>query len=246
MKKLNILVANDDGIDAIGIKILANKLKKWGNVYVCAPESGRSASSHSIILHDSLTFEFVGDIADIKWYKTSGMPADCVRLPLYLLNEKFDIVFSGVNNGLNLGTDIIYSGTVAVAREANIEYIPSVAISCDTNSFEIVENELDNLLEYVFNNELYSKEYVLNINFPTNEFNKSIGYKFCRQGIKRFKTEFNEISENRYVNGVNHIVYDESIDTDVYLASLGYITLVPLQVAQTNFKYLEELKNKEA
>lgn len=239
---MNILVVNDDGIDAIGIKILANALKKYGNVTVCAPDCGRSAAGHSIVLHGSLSFDYRGEKDGIKWYCTNGTPVDCVRLSLFLLDTEFDVVFSGVNNGLNLGTDIIYSGTVAAAREAHIEYIPAVAVSTDFDSFDIVNNELEAVLDNVFEKKLYSKEYVLNINFPIGSFKQSIGSVFCKQGIKRFKTIFIKDENGNYLNGESKIVYDQSPDTDVYLADKGYITYVPLQVKQTNFEALEKLK----
>lgn len=241
MGKLNILVANDDGINAIGIKKLAYALKKYGEVTVCAPDSGRSASGHSIILHDTLAFGFVERKDDIDWYVTSGTPADCVRLAVGLIDKEFDLVFSGVNNGLNLGTDIIYSGTVAAAREAQIEFLPAVAVSTDFDSFDIVDKELDMVLEKVFSEKLYSKDYVLNINFPTCDFKESKGFKYCRQGIKRFKTKFVMNEFGRYVNTDNDIVYDTNPETDVFQASLGYITMVPLHVEQTCYKALEEL-----
>ena len=244
MNKLNILVANDDGINAIGISILANALKKYGNVTVCAPDSGRSASGHSIVLHDTLGFNFVERKDDIDWYVTTGTPADCVRLAVDLIEKEFDIVFSGVNNGLNLGTDIIYSGTVAAAREAQIEFLPAVAISTDFDSFDIVNKELDMVLNKVFEEKLYSKDYVLNINFPTCDYKKSLGFKYCRQGIKRFKTKFVLNEEGRYINTDSDIVYDTRVDSDVYQASQGYITLVPLHVEQTCYKALDELKNR--
>ena len=239
---MNILVVNDDGIDAKGIFILASKLKAYGNVIVCAPDRGRSAASHSIALHESLYFTHVKSENGISWYKTSGTPADCVRMPLNLLEESFDIVFSGVNDGLNLGTDIIYSGTVAAAREANIEDIPAVAISTDFDSFSIVEKELDEVLAFIFKNNLYSKEYVLNVNFPTGNHSSSKGYRFCRQGIKNFKTKFISNNDGGYLNSDAAITYDTCKDTDVYLAEAGYVTFVPLQVEQTSYKYLEILK----
>ena len=244
MNKLNILVANDDGINAIGISILANALKRFGNVTVCAPDGGRSASGHSIVLHDTLGFNFVERKEDIDWYVTTGTPADCVRLAVDLIDKEFDIVFSGVNNGLNLGTDIIYSGTVAAAREAQIEFLPAVAISTDFDSFDIVKKELDMVLDKVFEEKLYSKDYVLNINFPTCDYKESLGFKYCRQGIKRFKTKFVLNEEGRYMNTDSDIVYDTREDSDVYQASQGYITLVPLHVEQTCYKALDELKNR--
>ena len=244
MEKLNILVANDDGIDAIGIHMLAKALRKYGNVYVCAPSGGRSACAHAIVLHGTLSFEFVERKDDINWYVTDAMPADCVRLATDLIDTKFDIVFSGVNNGLNLGTDIIYSGTVSVAREAHIEYIPAVAISTDFDSWEIVENELDKVLSMVFDMKLYSKDYVLNINFPIMDYKKSKGYKVAIQGVKRFKTAFVKSEDDRYINTDSAIIYDERENTDVYLANNGYTTFVPLKVEQTSYNHLEELNKK--
>ena len=163
---MNILVVNDDGFDSEGISLLAIKLKKFGNVTIVGPNSHRSASSHAIKLRENISFKKENSIEEINRYSVSGYPVDCVRLATDLLGIDFDLCFSGINNGLNLGTDIIYSGTVACAREAMIEGIPSIAISCDVNSFEIVKNEIDSVLEYVFNNKLFSKEYTLNINFP--------------------------------------------------------------------------------
>ena len=242
---MNILVVNDDGVDAVGIHKLALALKKYGNVVVCAPDTGRSAASHSIVIQGSLTFKYVGDQDYIEWYKTSGMPADCVRMAIKLTGLDFDVVFSGVNDGLNLGTDIIYSGTVSAAREAHIQGIPAVAISTDYGAFSIVDHELESLLELIFEKRLYSRDYVLNINFPEGKFAKSLGYRFCRQGIKIFNTGFKEIEDEAYLNDESIITYDENQDTDVYLASKGYITLVPLQVEQTKLDSLEELKKKQ-
>ena len=241
---MNILVVNDDGINAVGIRKLAVALKKYGNVFVCAPDSGRSAAGHSIILHSTLSFIYVGNDEGVEWYKTNGTPADCVRLSMDLLDTSFDIVFSGVNDGLNLGTDIIYSGTVAAAREAQIEGVPAVAVSTDFKAFSIVDQELDHVLEYIFKNKLYSSEYVLNVNFPVGDYSQSKGLRFCRQGIKNFKTHFILQESGDYKNSDGDITFDQNEDTDVYLSSEGYITIVPLQVEQTKYDSLERLKKK--
>lgn len=239
---MNILVVNDDGIKGKGIHILASRLLKYGNVYVVSPDRGRSAASHSVILNKPLTFEKVDEIEGATCYQTSGMPADCVRLATIILGVKFDVVFSGVNDGLNLGTDIIYSGTVAGAREAVIEGIPGVAISTDFKSFEIVEKELDGLLELVFNSKLYSNDYILNINFPVSKYTESKGIKVARQGDKIFTSIFTEIEKNLYDVVNEEEIHDKRTDTDVYLADEGYITLVPVQVDQTNYEGLNKLK----
>lgn len=241
-KVYNILVANDDGIDGIGIHILAKALMKYGNVYVCAPNSARSASGHAIMLHKELMFEKVNKIDGAICYITDGMPADCVRLATSVLDVDFDLVVSGVNNGLNVGTDVIYSGTVAAAREAYIEGYNSIAISTDAGSFDIVNNELDNVLEYVINNHLYSKEYILNINFPTKDFSKSKGVKWSHQGIKNFKTHFKMLDNGKYIEFDDSILLDKDQESDVYLSINGYISLVPLGIDQTNYDKLKRVK----
>lgn len=240
---MNILVVNDDGYDAIGIEILANALLKYGNVTVIAPDRGRSAASHSVILHSPLEFKLQYVKNSIKYYSLSGMPSDCVRISS-VLNKKFDIVFSGINNGLNLGTDIIYSGTVAAAREAQIEGMCAVAISTDTNSFDIVNSSILELLDYVFENKLYSKSYVLNINYPTNKYKKHSGYRLATQGKKIFNTKFELMKDGMYHVSSEEEIHDDNDKTDVYLADLGYITFVPLKVEQVDdeaYKLLEGL-----
>lgn len=239
---MNILVVNDDGIKGRGIHILASRLKKYGNVYVVSPDRGRSAASHSVILTKPLTFEKVDEIDGVTCYQTSGMPADCVRLATIILDVDFDVVFSGVNDGLNLGTDIIYSGTCAGAREAVIEGIPGVAISTDFKSFDIVEKEIDNVLELVINKTLYSRNYILNINFPISKFTESKGIKLAKQGDKIFTSIFSEIEPNLYSVVNEEEIHDKREDTDVYLADQGYVTLVPVQVDQTNYEGLNKLK----
>ena len=240
---MNILVVNDDGINAIGIKILATKLLKYGNIYVVSPDRGRSAASHKVILHKPLTFEKVDIIEGANCYQTSGMPADCVRLANIILDVDFDLVISGVNDGLNLGTDIIYSGTCAGAREGVIEGIPGVAVSTDFKSFDIVEKELDMVLDLVFSKKLYSKDYVLNINFPISKFNESKGIKVARQGDKIFTSIFTEIDTNLYAVANEEEIHDTKEDTDVYLADNGFITLVPVKVDSTDYKAIEKLNN---
>ena len=241
---MNILVVNDDGINAIGIDILAHHLMKYGRVVVVAPNQGRSAASHSIVISDSIYFGEANRFSDIKSYEISGTPADCVRLGSSLLNIDFDLVFSGVNDGLNCGTDIFYSGTVAAAREGMILGIPSVAISTDFGSFDIVKNELDDLLKYIFDNKLYSKDYVLNINFPKKTFTKSLGYRFTKQGIKLYKTVFMEVENKKYKERDSKVTIDNDIN-DVTLGEKGYITFVPLGLDQTSHMSLDNLMKYE-
>lgn len=226
---MEILVVNDDGIESYGIKLLASKLIKYGNVTAIAPDKERSAASHSINIISPLSLDRVEDIyPNVTSYKTNGTPVDCVRLATGALNKHFDIVFSGINNGLNIGTDIIYSGTVAAAREAYIEGMASVAVSCD-RKFDIVLKEIDEILDLVFNKNLYSKDHTVNINFPIHEFEESKGIKYAIQGKKRFKTTY-ELKNGAYVVLKDEITYDDNPLTDAYLSLKGYTTITFLDV----------------
>ena len=235
---MNILVCNDDGYNAKGIEVLKRHLKKYGNVYLIAPKRHQSGASHSINIHGPLEFTPFGE----NEYFVDSSPADCVRVSK-LLNVKFDLVVSGVNDGLNLGTDVIYSGTISGAREAVIQDIPGIAVSTDFGAFDIVEEELDGVLDYIFENKLYSNNYVLNVNFPIEKYKKSKGIKIARQGVKIFDTHFS------LIDGKAHVEFDlfktsDEEDTDVYLANEGYITLVPLELDSTDMNVYKELAKK--
>ena len=124
---MNILVVNDDGIDSVGIKILAGKLKKYGSVYVVAPHTEQSGAGHSITIHDPMKLHVRDDFMEgVKAWSLEGKPADCVKFALYGLNLDIDLVVSGINNGPNLGTDVNYSGTIAGASEGVICGLPAM------------------------------------------------------------------------------------------------------------------------
>ena len=146
---MNILITNDDGINAEGIKILSEAISKIANTYVVAPDSQRSASGHGITLDKPILIndEFIAE--NIKAYSTSGTPADCVKVGIraILKDVEIDLVLSGINNGPNLGTDVIYSGTVAAAVEGLVENKPSIALSY--NSYDISTEEYKEAAEYV-------------------------------------------------------------------------------------------------
>ena len=235
---MNILIVNDDGYNAVGINKLKEALKPYGNIYIIAPDTQKSGASHSFTYRGP--FHLVEK--NINEYSLNGMPVDCVRLAK-VLDVDFDIVFSGINDGLNLGTDVLYSGTVGAAREAFIEGYAAVALSTDFGKWEIVDNELDKVIKYIFDNKLYSKDYVLNVNFPTGEFSKSKGYKTARVGKKIFNSVFC-LKDNAYDILYEESTHDTDMDTDVYLADNGYITFVPLGCDETSYLGLKELNKK--
>lgn len=141
---MNILISNDDGITAKGMQFLTDAIRQAGHtVFVFAPSRNRSAVSNAITMCNSFSIERVGE----KEWSYSGTPADCVIAAFRsgLISEKIDAVFAGINDGANLGTDILYSGTCAVARQGALYNVPSVALSIDfreVQSYEVCSNEV--------------------------------------------------------------------------------------------------------
>ncbi len=239
----NILVSNDDGIASPSLQILVDALAKVGNVYVLAPNKGMSAKSHSITLYEDIYINEVEYKNALKAYALSGTPVDCIIVGKDIFKVDFDFVFSGINLGHNLGTDIIYSATVSVARQGAMHDVPSFAISHSRRNSEIAKNEIDNVIKYIFDNKLFLEHKLYNINFPISKYTSSKGIKICKQGIKDFINNF-YIDGEKALSTVEKIIYDDDITTDVYLAKEGYITICPLIIKQTDFDILNKLKKK--
>lgn len=146
---MNILITNDDGIYADGILELAKTISDIANVYIVAPHTQRSATGHAITIHDPIMIKEENISDKITSYSISGTPADCVKVGIesILKDIEIDLVLSGINNGPNLGTDVIYSGTVSAAIEGLIQKKPSIAISYD--GFDVSSNNYKNASVYV-------------------------------------------------------------------------------------------------
>lgn len=163
-----ILITNDDGIEAHGIIRLARAAAKYGEVWVVAPESQRSAASHSITLNTHIdVFERSFPVPGVKAFAITGTPGDCVRLGvLHIMPEKPDIVLSGINFGYNAGTDVQYSATVGAAMEAVFQGIPAVAFSENTgDGFQLTDLYLDAIMAEVIDTP-YVPRKIVNVNFP--------------------------------------------------------------------------------
>ena len=163
-----ILIVNDDGIEADGILRLAKAATRFGEVWVVAPESQRSAASHSITLNTYIdVYERDFPVPGVKAFAISGQPADCVRVGvLNVLPEKPDVVFSGINYGYNAGTDVQYSATVGAAMEAVFQGIPAIAFSEGTQGGkEITDRYLEEIIEEVIDTP-YEWGRIVNVNFP--------------------------------------------------------------------------------
>lgn len=244
---MKILITNDDGINARGIQLLAKSLQHNHEITIVAPDRQRSASSHSITLTEPLIIKLVEvDGLNCRCFSVSGTPADCTKIALEkLVCDEVDLVISGINDGFNLGTDVLYSGTVSAAIEAAIMKVPSIAISCNGNekSFEIAIDYIDKIINSLKNQELQG-DIVLNVNIPPVEKSQVKGIKVCKIGERSYKDVFIEIEstdEHRTykVKGTPEDL--DVIDTDVSYIKEGYITLTPLHYDLTNFSILDKV-----
>lgn len=243
---MKILITNDDGIFAEGIKILAAIAKDLGEVYVAAPDRQRSAVSHGITIHSPITVEEVDFPVDVeKAWSIDSTPADCIRIALNnLLEDKPDLILSGINNGTNYGGDILYSGTVAGAIEGFQYKIPSIALSLDGENFDVCRFHIGDFLKNYIDMAMDNK-YILNVNIPScpDEEFKGIRYaKLSRTGQYPFYFSENEISSKLssyelHLDGEGRM--DE--DSDIYFVKKGYISVTPIAPYFENHEYVEHL-----
>ena len=202
LSSCRVLISNDDGINAFGIKLLEKILSKiTAEVWVVAPKSEKSGASHAItsdklrsMQRHSSVEAFPNDIIPIsdKHYAVDGTPTDCVRIALNMIMKDNlpDIVISGINNGRNIADDITYSGTIGVAVEGLLYGIPSIAVSqlvdgATNVNWEIAEKYLPELLQKICRG-TYSADTLININFPNVSFSELQGIRVCRHGTRRF------------------------------------------------------------
>ena len=203
MESLNILISNDDGVFAEGIRSLARSaIKKGHKVNVVCPDQERSATGHGLTLQSPLRVERADELFEpgIKAWGCSGTPADCVKLAISeLLDKKPDLVLSGVNHGPNLGTDIFCSGTVAAAMEGTLENIPSMAISVASfkwKNFEFASEIAINIAEQAIKDS-WPKELLLNLNIPPCEKHKIKELSWTRLSLRKYKNQFSKREDPR-------------------------------------------------
>ena len=246
---MKILLANDDGIMAEGIHTLAKALEKNHDVIIVAPETQRSAQSHAITLHKPIVIKEV-KLEGIRSpaYSISGTPADCVRVGMEeLADEKIDIVFSGINMGLNSGMDILYSGTVSAAIEANLYGVPSVAVSAEWTpkglNYEIAAEYALQVLEKL-DTERMAIPVVLNLNTPFDLQDGTKPVKVCKIGgpVYDYYLAENNGNGERTLKVMGRKDTSLEKDTDRYYLSQGYATLTPLSYDFTNFKLMEKVR----
>lgn len=230
---MRILITNDDGIDAKGIMILAKAAREFGEVFVVAPETQQSAMSHGITIDRRLNVtEARGFLKGVTAYTVDGKPADCVGRALRRLNINPDLVLSGVNDGPNIGRDILYSGTVAACFEAALHGVPTIAFSTDRNHFEIVERELTGILKFLLRRQMAQPGMVVNVNFPHASFGESKGVVFTNQGRAQFAGSYKDFDTK------NTVTDSIDLESDMVAFENGYVSISPLTINRTDVETL--------
>jgi len=255
MKKPLILVTNDDGITAPGIRTLIELMQAIGDVVVVAPDSPQSGMGHAITLDSTLYSKKMLDTdnSGTVAYSCSGTPADCVKLALQeLLDRKPDICVSGINHGSNASINVIYSGTMSAAIEAGIEGIPAIGFSlCDYNwdaDFSQAGTFIQTIVHQALENGM-PKGVVLNVNIPSIAKNELKGLKICRQAKANWKEKFDKrtspMGRDYYWLTGEFELLDAGEDTDIFALSKGYISVVPTQFDLTAHYAIQELNSWE-
>ena len=253
MHKPLILVVNDDGIDAPGIRKLISIMNEFGDVVVVAPDSPQSGKGHAITLESIIKCNKINiDDGPQEEYSCSGTPVDCVKLALNkLLKRKPDLCVSGINHGSNSSINVIYSGTMSAAVEAAVGGVPSIGFSLLDYSLEadFTESEkfIKKITKSVLDNGLPSG-ISLNVNIPKSVKGKEInGIKICRQAKAKWIEEFDERQDpknNTYYWLTGKFVnLDKGDDTDEKALENHYISVVPIQFDLTDYQAISKINN---
>ena len=236
---MRILITNDDGIQASGLLPLAQWAQKLGEVTVIAPKFEQSGKSHGIEIHKSFEMKKVDFAPGITAYALNSTPADCIRVAILGLKEKFDLVLSGINRGLNIGRDTIYSGTVGAIFEANALGVPALAFSTSPAYYDKSLSHMDAIYDYICRNRLLEKGDLYNINIPECP----VGFRITRQGGPYYSDKF-DFQENDMVMPCGIDVFRSSntkdLDTDAVLVH-HLISISPLTIDRTDRKLYAQL-----
>jgi 5'-nucleotidase len=248
---MKLLISNDDGVFALGIRTLANTLAEAGHeVTVVCPDRERSATGHGLTLHQPIRAEIVESIfhPKIKAWACDGTPSDCVKLALWaLMDSPPDLVLSGINHGANLGTEILYSGTVSAAMEGVIEGIPSIAFSLTSHTVREFQPAADfaKILVTKLAEKPLTDLMLLNVNIPPVESEEIAGVRidvFNKRIDPRGKTYYwltGEVLEDLEPPEIFEL--PKNVPIDVHAIRDNYISITPLQYNLTYTKGLSQL-----
>ena len=252
-KKLRILVTNDDGVYAKGISALIEMVQPYGEVIVLAPLTGNSGMSQAITITTPIRLKKIKEEENLKIYACTGTPADCVKLAFsqIILDEKIDLLVSGINHGANSSASVLYSGTLAATREGVMYNIPSVGFSlCDHDDdadfsacISLGRKIIDKMLT-----ENFGIDSFLNVNIPKLPLEEIKGFKVCKQAKGVWREEFEKRTDPHgfdyyWLTGKFVNEEPEAADADETWLEKGYVTIVPQGLDMTHYGEIERIKN---
>ncbi len=236
---MRILVTNDDSISASQLLPLIRWCQSLGSVTIVVPRFEQSGKSHSIELHKSFTVEQISLAPDVTAHAIDSSPADCVRYAVLGLGMGFDLVISGINRGYNIGTDVMYSGTVAAIFEAALLGIPAIALSTSPQYYEQAVTQLDRVFDYISQNRLLDVHTTYNINIPPSA--KDI--RITRQGGPYYSDDFDIKDGICTPCGKCVFVPTDDLTLDTNAVISGHISITPLTVLRTDMTVFQKLTN---
>ena len=228
---MRILLTNDDGIDAPGIRALADWASQIGDVTVSAPKVQQSGKSHAINIYTPFEIKKVDYPGVNDAYSVDSTPADCVRWGTLGLKREYDLILSGVNKGLNMGEDIMYSGTAGAVFEAMARGMKGIAFSTHVSSFDTAKEWFDRIYQFIIENKMLDCCDALNVNIPETVK----GFRITTQGGPFWTDRFEQVEGDMW-RQTGYCVHDDnrdlSIDSDATVD--GYITITPLTLNRSN------------
>ena len=257
MQRPQILVTNDDGITAPGVRNLVEFMNEIGDVTVVAPNSPQSGKGHAITINSTLTFEEIQLEGPQRDFSLSGTPVDCVKFALdKILTRRPDIVVSGINHGANSSINVIYSGTMSAAVEAGVEGLQAIGFSLLDFSWDADFSQAKEYIQQIVTRTLENpmpKGVVLNVNIPKLNKDKIKGIRVCRQAVAKWEENFDERinphgKKYYWLTGYFNNM-DSGTDADENALAEGYISVVPVKFDLTAHEHmisLGEILNSEA
>ena len=237
---MRILITNDDGIFAEGIRLLTEWARTKGEVTVVAPKVEQSGKSHAIDFTRPIEIKKVELMDGVRAFSMDSSPADCIRFAVLGMNERYDLILSGINRGFNLGKDIVYSGTAGAIFEGGRLGIPGIAFSTEPDTLDGARAHLDRVYNFIMENGLLDKNMLYNVNLP-NAHGK---IRITKQGGVYFHDEFTYIGDDMWEQG-GYIIKENEGDPELDTDSVrdGFVSITPLMNGRTNLVAYDQIKD---
>jgi len=251
-KKPLILITNDDGVKAPGIRALISYIRPFGTVVVVAPDRPQSGTAHAVTIAHPLRLEHISNETDYEEYSCNGTPADCVKLAFKIvMRRRPDFLFSGINHGTNASINIVYSGTMAAVLEGALAGVPSVGFSLNSYSLNADFGPSEQFVKSIVTNvisEGLPQGVCLNVNIPDVSVEKIMGITLCRQAAGTWQEDFDEREDPNgrkyyWMKGV-YVQTGNAKDTDQWALEHNFVSVVPVQFDLTANGAMELLRKR--